>query len=296
MPWPNAITLLRHVYGGDTPEDSIRVAVEQVLLQAGATGPPAPLDLTGSLCDVERIEAVAMSSAGCLVPLPQGGYVIQINEADSPGRQRFSSAHEICHTFFNRASRLQRRYDDETVGTFAGKGEEHLCDIGAAHMLLNPAWLRDLAGGREPSLSGLLQIATACGASLEATARQVATLDIWKCSFVFWELGYRKSERELLGLAPLPGFESVAPVPTKKMRAARVYPSRGVPFFPPNASVSEESSMAEALRTQGSSSAIEEFDLGSGSLVAECESRYVGYRRADGELVHRVLSLLRWVE
>ena len=296
MPWPNAVILLGHAYGGDTPEDSIRVAVEQVLLQAGATGPPAPLELVASLCDVERIEVVAMSSAGCLIPLPQGGYVIQVNEGDSPARQRFSSAHEICHTFFNRATRLQRGYDDETVGTFAGKGEEHFCDIGAAHMLLHPPWLRDLAGGREPSLSGLLKVATACGASLEATARQIATLDIWKCSFVFWELGYRKSERELLGRAPLPGFGSVARVPTAKTRASRVYPSQGVPYFPQNASVSEESSIAEILRTQDSSSAIEEFDLGSGSLVAECESQYVGYRRADGELVHRVLSLLRWVE
>ena len=296
MAWLAALMPLRHVYGGDTPEDSIRIAVEQVLLEAGATVPPAPLDLVGSLCDVQRIETVAMSSAGRLIPLPGGGYAIQVNKADSPGRQRFSSAHEICHTFFNRASRLQRRYDDEIVGTFAGSGEEYLCDLGAAHMLLHPPWLRELVGGREPSLARLLEAATTCAASLEATARQVATLNIWRCSFVFWEPGYRKSERELLGHTPLPGFEGVAPVLTPKVRAARVYASRGVPHFPSNASVSGESSIAEALRTQDSSSAIEEFDLGSGSLVAECESRYVGYKRGDGELVHRVLSLMRWVE
>lgn len=295
MPWPDAVTLLHNAYGGATPEDSIRLAVERVLLQAEATEPPAPLDLVASLCDVERIEAVATSSAGRLLPLPHGGYVVQVNEADSTGRQRFSTAHEICHIFFNRAVHLERLYDDQTVGSFAGIGEEHLCDTGAAHMLLYPPWLRRLAGGRKPTLARLLEVATACEASLEATARQIVTLGIWNCSFVFWEPGYRKSERELLGSTPLPGLEHVAAVPTEKLRAARVYPGRQVPFLPKNTSVPEETSIAMALRTEGILEGVETFDLGSGRLTAECESLYAGYKRGGGEMVQRVLSLLRWI-
>ena len=113
---------------------------------------------------------------------------------------------------------------------------------------------------------------------------------------MFWELGYRKSERELLGHAPLPGFEPIAPVPTQKLRVARVYSSPGLPFLPPNLSVPDETSIAEALRTDETLSAVEEFDLSPGKLTAECESRYVGYRRGDGEKVDRVLTLMRWVE
>ena len=51
-----------------------------------------------------------------------------------------------------------------------------------------------------------------------------------------------------------------------------------------------------ALRTEGILEGVETFDLRSGSLIAECESLYAGYKRRDGELVHRVLSLLRWIE
>ena len=236
-----------------------------------------------------------MSDAGRLIPLPSGDYVVQVNEADSQGRQRFSIAHEICHTLFNQFRRTTRSHDPAT-GTFTGKGEEYLCDVGAAHLLLHPSWVRDLASGCEPSLVRLLQTARACDASLEATARQVATLGIWNCSFAFWEPGYRKSERELLGRPLLPGFESMAPAPTQKLRVTRVYASPGMPFLPPNASTAEESSIAEALWTQGFTSAREEFELASGRLVAECESRYVGYRRGDGEMVQRVLSVMRWVK
>ena len=274
----------------------MRTAVDQLLRRAEVTEPPTPLDVVGSFCGVVRTETVAMSDAGRLISLPNGGYVVQVNQADSQGRQRFSTAHEICHTLFNQFRRTTRSHDDPTTGMFAGKGEEYLCDIGAAHLLLHASWVRDLASGCKPSLDRLLQTARACDASLEATARQIATLGIWNCSFAFWELGYRKSEREVFGRAPLPGFESVAPVPTQKLRVARVYASPGLPFLPPNASTSEESSITEALRTQGSSSAREEFALASGRLVADCESQYVGYRRGDGEVVRRVITMMRWVD
>lgn len=117
-----------------------------------------------------------------------------------------------------------------------------------------------------------------------------------QCSFVFWEPGYRKGERELLARAPLPGLELLAPRPAPKLRVARVYAADGLPFFPLRKSVDEGTSIAEALHSEGRKRAVERFDLGQQQLVADCESQYVGYTDGDGVAVPRVLTLMRWTE
>ena len=235
IPLRDVDSLLVREFGGETAEDAIRAAIEHLLAQAEVTEPPAPLNLMGSIRGIERIERVAMSSAGCLVPLSGGGYIVQVNEGHSSGRRRFSAAHEIVHTFFNEVRGARRSHDDEVTGRFERSREdlreEYLCDIGAAHMLLHPLWLRVLALGREPSLERLFAVADRCGASAEATARQLAVLGIWECSFIIWEPGYRKGESDLVRRPALPGFEAIAPRPTLKLRAERVYPAPGAPFF-----------------------------------------------------------------
>ncbi len=256
----------------------MRAAADALLARAGVTAPPAPLELLASLQGVVDIQTATMPSAGRLIPA-SAGYVIQVNASDLPTRQRFSIAHEICHTFFDRQSPTTR--DDAATGTFDPSAlEEYLCDIGAAHLLLHPRWLRERAAHHPPSLDRLFAIATACQASAEATARQVAELGVWDCSFVFWELGHRRHERE---------DEQHA-----RLRVARVYPSPGAPFLPLRKSVAEASSIATALTTRGRSSGVERLVLGRQELVADCEAQWVGYDTPDGVTVPRVLSLLRW--
>lgn len=297
MPRRDAAALLLAAFGGDSPEEAIRKVVERLLVEGEVTGPPAPLDLLGSLRSIVRIEPVTMSSAGRLVPVHDGGYLVQVNDADSHGRQRFSAAHEICHTFFDEARDRARTHDDLVTGTFnQAKGEEFLCDIGAAHMLLHPPWLRALAPDDKPSLDLLFEIATTCGASAEATARQLAALDLWKCSFVFWEPGYRRAEQELLAKVPLPGLEAVAPRPVPRLRATRVYASTGAPFLPRRKSVEEGTSIAQALLTEGRTRGEEELNVGARYLTADCESHYVPYTNGDGVFIPRVLTLFLWTE
>lgn len=73
--------------------------------------------------------------------------------------------------------------------------EENLCDVGAGHLLLHPSWLLPLVKGMPPSLDRLLQICETCGASIEATALQLARLGASRCTFVFWELGLKKLKK-----------------------------------------------------------------------------------------------------
>ncbi|MBM4416513.1 MAG: ImmA/IrrE family metallo-endopeptidase [Chloroflexi bacterium] len=206
----------------------------------------------------------------------------------------FKVAHELSHTLLDEARAASSGHVDAAVGAFdEARREEFLCDIGAAQLLLHPRWLRDLAGDREPSLDCLFEVASTCEASLEATARQVAVLGVWACSFVLWEPGYRKGERAALGSAPLSGFEAAA-APGPKLRAIRPYAAPGQPFFPLRKSVDAGSSIARALATHERTRGRKRFAVGAG-LMAECESQYVGYVDGDGREVPRVLTLLRWL-
>ena len=63
-------------------------------------------------------------------------------------------------------------------------------------MLLNPAWLLPCIEGFAPSLAGLMNVAGLAGASIEATAFQVANCGRWNASLVFLQPGYRKAERQ----------------------------------------------------------------------------------------------------
>jgi hypothetical protein len=277
--------------GREGAETAICAAVDGLLAAAQVDEPPAPLELLASLRGVLRVDAVALPGAGRLVPVP-GGYVVQVSASDSPGRQRFTLAHEICHTLLEDATALG--VHDAAVGSFdEGRLEEYLCDAGAAYMLLHPRWLRRLAGEREPALDALFEVAAACEASAEATARQLAVLGVWDCSFVYWEPGYRKGELAAVNAVPLTGLEGFASRPEPKLRAVRHYRAPGQPFFPLRKSAPGGSSIAAALATRERTSGVERFDLGAAG-EAWCESQYVGYTDGAGREIARVLTLLRW--
>ncbi len=261
-------------------EGDVRAAADALLALAEVTGPPAPLELLASLRGVVNVEAMSMRSAGRLVPRVDG-YLIQVNDGDPPTRRRFSIAHEICHTFFTVPATGGAPHEDATTGAFdESLQEEYLCDVGAAHLLLHPRWLIERAAGVDPSIDRLFAIASECEASAEATARQLAALGVWSCSFVFWEPGYRKAE--------------VRRDQPARLRVARVYASPGAPFLPRRKSVRDDSSIADALRDHSRTSGVERFVIGRRELVAQCESHFAGYDGPDGTSVPRVRSLLLW--
>lgn len=236
-----------------------------------------------------------MREAGRLVPIA-GGYLIQVNEADGAGRQRFSIAHEICHTFFNEARKDQAEHSDITVGVFdEGNSEEFLCDVGAAHMLLHPSWILPIVGDELPELDHLFAVRSATEASLEATARQLVRLDGWEhTAFVFWEPGFRKSELRLLSQGSLPGMEEIAPRPVAKLRVRRVYPGPTAPFIPLNKSVDEDSPVAAALRQERRTRGSDDLGVHRGDSRGNYESEYVPFFAREGALRPRVVTIFRW--
>jgi hypothetical protein len=279
--------------GAADPQEGIHRLVDALLDAARVESPPADLELLASLRRVRQIDLLEMVEAGRLVPNGTG-YLIQVNQRHSDAKRRFTIAHELGHTFFDEAAKSSRHLTDSATGLFdLGSEEEYLCDMAAAHALLNPRWLEPLARTCEPSLDGLIQIAETCQASIEATAIQLSNLGAWRCSFVFWEPGLRKAERVVVSQTKLVGWEGGAG-PIEKLRARRVYGSPGVPFLPVNKSVDSGSQVWRAYSEQTSTAGEEQLDLGHGFERAYAESTYAPYFDESGALRPRVISCLLW--
>ncbi len=150
-----------------------------------------------------------------------------------------------------------------------------------------------MAESRSPSLVALLEIAEDCGASIEATAFQLAQAGRWPCTFVFWEPGFRKSERVTLEQAAFEGWKDLAR-PRPKLRSSRVYGADGTPFLPKNKSVDFDSGIYRAFEEETRTEREETFELGRRTLRAWCQSDYLPYHDETGALQPRVVSCIVW--
>jgi Zn-dependent peptidase ImmA (M78 family) len=275
------------------PIEAMKHQVDSLLDAAEIFEPPVDIELLASMSRVRRIELLEMAEAGRLVP-HEGAYVVHVNQRHPETKQRFTVAHEVGHTFFDAASRSPRGLTDPATGLFDLRNEEeYLCDIGAAHTLLNRRWLEPLAREVRPSLDGLIDLAGTCRASLEATAIQLSQLGLWYCTFAFLEPGLRKAERLAAGQAALPGWGDVAG-PVEKLRVRRVYGPPGVPFLPLNKSVPASSQIWRAYDEQTRTEGEELLDLGHSVMRAYTQSIYAPYYDETGTQRHRVIACVVW--
>jgi hypothetical protein len=261
--------------GQGDPVGAIRRCADSLLADAEVAEPPVNLDLLASYRRVRKIEPLDMTEAGRLVP-EGDAYVIQVNRWHPEGKRRFTVGHEICHTFFNEAEQSARASCDLATGLFdLREEEEYLCDVGAAHILLNPRWLLPMAEARSASLEALLEIARDCGASIEATAFELAQAGRWPCTFVFWEPGFRKSERVPWEQRAFEGWAGLAG-PAEKLRLRRVYGPDGASFLPHNKSVDIDTQIFRAFAQQTRTEGEESFEIGRRTLRAWCRRRRWG--------------------
>jgi len=142
-------------------------------------------------------------------------------------------------------------------------------------------------------MATLRSLAETFGASLEATARQLASLDIWPCAFVFWEDGHRKEDQERQNLHLLPGFEDIGR-PHSKLRVKSPYAAHSFGHYVPrNKSVPDASLVALCSDTNPITWGIELFVFGRGNeaTLLYCENFYAPYTRGSAHC-RRIISLL----
>jgi len=271
------------------PEAAMVMLAERLLDEAAFSSPPFRPEILASYQGVREVRYSPMSGAARIWP-DGDALVIEVNEAHSRGKQNFSIDHEIAHTLFPTYNCCM--IEDAVTGEFPdGSEEERLCDIGAATLLLDARHLRPLACAAGPSIASLIELADLFQASVEATARQLAKLDLWPCAFVFWEEGFRQVDRPRPGQILLPGTEHLG-LPKAKLRVTRAYiaPSLGW-FIPRNKSVPENSLFRECWERDEIVSGIERLDIGREIVETYVECLYAPYY-SNSVRIGRVVSLL----
>ncbi len=139
--------------------------------------PPIPLAVVAGVQGIAQVRRVPLDVAACLVPGP-GPPEIKLRATDSPGRQNFSGFHEVGHTFMpGYQLQIQFRCDpghsvhnDRSVG-----GIEGLCDLAAAELLLPTRFFVADVAAASLDFAAVGDLADAYAASLEATARRLAS-------------------------------------------------------------------------------------------------------------------------
>lgn len=270
------------------PGAAITHLAMELLEETGINEPPFSPHILASFRGARVAERPIRSAARLFQE--NGSLVIEVNQDHSPGKRNFSVDHEVSHTLL--PTYFRQPIDDEITGQFSVSSEEELlCDIGAAALLLPSNALRPRARDGGPSLQTLVDLAELFQASLQATARNLAELDLWPCAYVLWEEGYRKEERPLLGQPMLPIFEPLGK-PLAKYRVSAVYASQSFPYHVPfNKSVENESLVVACCSGGEPTSGMHLFDLGRRAVELYCENVYAPYR-SDGMVRPRIVSLL----
>lgn len=275
------------LHGGDDPEDSIRRICEDLLAECGATL-PVDMRMLASFRGA-HVTIKEQDEAGCIF-YDGKKLIISTRLSDSEERQRFTVGHEISHTFFPGFREERRFRRDLSVGRFEPNIlEEHLCDAGAAELLLPRAEILHRMGC-ELTIDAVLELAPVFQATAEATARRLVSLASRPAAIAILEPRWRKAEelemQQRSRQQSMPGL-GASPIP-KKLRVAWARSFNGFPRLHRNKSVLDDTPLARALE-------IEQVDYtGHTGLLAQpvnVSARYMPYVR-DGSLVARVIVIL----
>ena len=151
-----------------------------------------------------------MGCSGLLIPV-DGGYEILVCSSQPEGRQNFSTAHEIVHTFF---------WKLRPAATPSAE-EEKLCNLGAATLTMPAARFSPFLAARPLCFATIEECEREFAVSLVAAGRRAMTLtDLSACLFIAapatTKVSFRGSTSELRiakwwwsGRWPFPGSSHV---------------------------------------------------------------------------------------
>jgi len=125
-----------------------------------------------------------LTSDGFIQPLgssPRDGFRVVLREEAASNRQRFTLAHEICHTFFYEAA-PEIKFSDHREDSV----EESLCNIGAACLLVPETAVREMDAASQQCLASLEALARQFKVSHETMFLRLRNLGHWKSEYSCW--------------------------------------------------------------------------------------------------------------
>jgi hypothetical protein len=251
--------------------------------------------MVASFRGIERVEAVPMKEAGALIPVPQGGFIVFVNESDSKGRQRFSCKHEVCHTFFPNYLKNPTDKRDLQTGEYGiDAEEEYLCDVGAAELLLPRKFFHPALRDMGCSIEAISELARLYEASYEAVAMQLVEAALRPCAVIVWHHAHKPAQRDAVNSAQgfLDGMDDWAGVPKKlRTKYARVTPDFPH-FFPTHKSVEEDSPIHHCYLTEETCKGEANVFTGNSLTTLYTESMFIPFIASDGSPVGKVITLI----
>lgn len=109
------------------------------------------------------------------------GFRLVVNDAAPLARQRFTIAHEICHTYFYELV-PEIKFRPHATDSF----EEALCNHGAAALLMPAEDVLAQVKAKDVSLDALEELSQRYAVSLEAAFLRVRGLRLWNCEMTVW--------------------------------------------------------------------------------------------------------------
>jgi hypothetical protein len=272
-----------HGYRGDPIDLVIQLCAELV---SEAADLPVDLEYLASLRHIRRPIHTDITEAGS-IHYESSSYVVRLRASDSIQRRRFTFAHEVVHTFFLEADAESSSRTDEGVGEFQNdSGEEYLCDIGAAELLLPREPFTRLCPDRA-KMSDVVKLARTFDSSIEATARRAVSLASTPMHMVVLQQRLKPIELRQLRQRALPGLEF--PVPVPRLRVVYAVSNRNL-YIPKHKSADPDSPLADSLIT-GTASFVGPTGLTPGTF--EVSAQHLPYRNNVGHRIERVIALLR---
>lgn len=275
--------LLAHRSWTGTPQALIEQLCRDLLNKAGSVV-PVDLEVLASFRNCE----VHTQDQGQAETITWNGrhFVIRLRRADTPGRQRFSCAHAIVHTYFLQAG--QDSSGTQPQASWSAQ-EEALCDAGAAELLLPREAFVGLCPS-VPTMDDILELAEVFEASAEATAYRAAALSAVPMAVAVLEPALKPAELKSLAKRhtqpPLPGMEVPSPT-VPRLRVQSSYGSPGL-YIPKHKSIDYSTPLGEVLFEEA-------VDYVGATGLYPDELRVSARRlpiRRQGVLVDRVVVLL----
>lgn len=137
--------------------------------------------------NITRVELVpGLQCDGMIEPIGRGfadGFVMRLNKSVSTVRQRFTMAHELCHTYF-----YELVPELKFVPHSTDADEERLCNWGAAAVLIPSGSLRRRAEGLPVNLETLDILAQEYGVSVATMILRLREIGLWMTEMSHWRL------------------------------------------------------------------------------------------------------------
>ena len=189
-----AISRLCELTGQTSPFEAIIARARTLLAESGQFEPPFDPERLAGLQRITEIDRCDITFDACLLPTA-AGFRVQVCKYHTRGRQNFSIAHEIGHTFLIELEPAlggaRREMNLSSSSTANSDLVERLCDAAATELIWPTHVFQRDTWDSGVSLEAVVNLAGRYKASVSATARRFAEVGPWRCGFIFWEKATR---------------------------------------------------------------------------------------------------------